>query len=181
MSNRYNPSLQSEFSEVPTKKKYLRCLGCDVMGRRSMWKELITELRNSRKNGTAPSVSLYLCESGAVENRRIDSLHVYMTGVQSNAQVGYLSREDTNAILPLLKAGCSFRLDVADYNRVGEREIPLVMTYTMPEAKEKDSANSAAEEPADYKHDNIQIPFIKDYACEIPFARVELIDADSQL
>lgn len=177
MSNRYEPTLKPDISDRPTKKKYLRCLGCDVMGRRGMWKDLISELRNNKRYGKDIQSNLYFRveESG---NRSTESLHVHVEGPQLHGQMGYLTREDTSSVLSILKDGCEFRLDVADYNRVGEREIPLVMTYTLPAVEEPEPENPAALEPVGYEHDAVKVPFIKGYACEIPFARVEMINAE---
>lgn len=155
------------------KKKFVFCRGCNVGPRRKLWLRYDNLVKEAKKAGKPPKVYLHFMREDV--NSRNETLKVMIGGLAYGV-IGYLGNSDTEGVMMLLRQGARFSLEVADFNRIGDESIPLVMNYVI-EAKPLDTAPADAE-PAAQKVEKPGEPEIKDFACKVPFARVEEISPE---
>ena len=167
MEVQYKPVKKEELS-ADFKKKYLSCRGCNVGQRRNLWREYIVMLRKCRRNGTLPDSYLYLRREDA--DARSESLKVCVGG-KLYGTLGSLSLGESEDVMTLMRQECRFCLEVSDLNRVGEDTIPLVLNYEIP-------AERTVEAPDEKSTIMTAVPKIVDFACAVPYARVEDISPE---
>lgn len=167
MAEKYFPELNKDVKNA--KRKYIRCRGCDIAGRRQVWKDYMTQVQRANRMNVEPDSTLFL-EHDDSNPRNPGAIQIRVSG-RVNGTLGYLAREDLDAINRLLEQECMFRLDVADFNRIGEKEIPVVFSYVIPAKVEEEDLHLS-----DRLIDGV--PEIINFACKVPYARVEEISPE---
>lgn len=164
MEGQYKPVRKEEVTP-DFKKKFLACRGCNVGQRRSLWREYIVMLRKCSRNGVTPDSYLYLRREDP--DARSESLKIHVGG-KLYGTLGSLSLSESEDVMMLLRQGCRFYLEVSDPNRVGDDTIPLVLNYEI-------ASEPVVEAPEETTSVLAAVPKIVDFACAVPYARVEEI------
>lgn len=102
------------------------CRGCSLSFRKNIWYGFTSSL-NDPLNRSQDNSYLMLVEE--LDNKYDPNAIMILCRGEFFGTVGYVGREFTSQVKEILKECFDYRVDMVDESKVGEKEIPLLLTW----------------------------------------------------